>query len=264
MFCSWLGSPAYLQSLFSPLQPSCSSLRGQLPHPHSYPLLTHTSPCLPHPPFLHSCIPHLFPPGRHPGPRWIFPQANCTWETSLRERKWDLHPEGMGHGTSEHQENPVPQSCCFAALFSFAVLAAGGAPEQTLHTNTHGSNSGAQLHQLQRSPRKSSGSLNCLPRGSAAQSQFNIPIAGCTSFPEQGTSATQPGQQQCQPPAPTLQPCSQNPSNSSASIQPQAETVAGHQGLTLPLNTTFLPSFFLRESSQHPLPIPCPLHPLGS
>lgn len=189
---AWLGSPACLQSLSSPLQPSCFSLPGRLLHAHSFSLLTHTAPCLPHPSFLHPCTPHLFPPSRHPGPRdgSSHKAANCTWEASLGEQKWDSHPAGMGHGACGHQENPAPQSCCFAALFSFAVLAAGRAPEQPFHTNTPGINSGAQLHQLQRSPRKSSGSPNCLPRGSAAQSQLNIPSHCLHILPRAGDRAS--------------------------------------------------------------------------
>lgn len=260
---SWLGSPAYLQSLFSPLQPSCSSLQGQLLHPHSYSLLTHTSPCLPHPssiPASHTSFPQggtqdqdgsshkQIAPGKHlyESVNWIYilqgwgmEPVNTRKILPLKAAALLLYFHLQGWLLEGHQSRHYTQIHLELILVHSSTSCRGllGKAQALLIVCQ-----GAQQ-----------------PKGSSA-----FPVTGCTSFPEQGTgpaSATQPGQQQCQPPAHTLQPCSQNPSNSSASIQPQAEPVAGHQGLTLPLNTTSLPSFLLWESPQHPLPIPCTLHP---
>ena len=66
--------------------------------------------------------------------------ANCTWEASLGDYKWDLHPMGMGHGACRHQvATPHPPKlllCCFIIISSDhnGPLAAGGAREQTLYT----------------------------------------------------------------------------------------------------------------------------------
>lgn len=142
------------------------------------------SPFLPLSPILFPAFPLILPPSPHPTPlspkeaprtKMVLPTTKLHLGSNSRRAKMGFTSHRDGDGTSRHQENPGPQSCCFAALFSFAVLAAGGAPEQALHTNTSGINPGAQLHQPHRSPRKSSGSPNCLPRESAAQSQLNIP-----------------------------------------------------------------------------------------
>ena len=100
----------------------------------------------------------------------------------------------------------------------------------------------------------SSGSSSCLPSGSAARSQLNLPSHWPHTHPGAGCRASI-----SQPPVPAPKIHSPFSGQSSpAPILARAEPVAGDQQLIIPPHTTSLLPFLLRESSQHPLPVLCP------
>lgn len=204
---AWLGSPGCLQTLFFSVSPPIFPCQADgsisIPPLHS-PTMLPTAPTILHPALHPAAIPFPQADAQDPGMVSSHQAEKCTWEASLGEHKWDLHPIGTGHGACGHWvATPHPLKlllCCFiiTSLNHNGPLAAlpgaGGVPEHTLYT-TDTSNlfwCAAPPNRrgiLAKGP-SSSGSPGCLPRGSAAQSQLNLPSHWPHIFPRAGCRAS--------------------------------------------------------------------------